>query len=303
MEYNPNVRLDTSEVEDARGQSGTFGGLPGGALTAGGGGLGILGVIIFVLINVLGGGSGTSSIGGLGSLANTSTYGQASSSLTKDCQTGADANTKQECRIVADVDSVQKYWSDVFTQMGRTYTPAPTEFFSNQTQTGCGPATTDVGPFYCPVDKTVYIDLGFFQELQTKFGAQGGVFAQSYVIAHEYGHHIQDLLGTLAAKNSGSQQGADSTSVRIELQADCFAGVWAHNAVATGYVLQLTPADLSDGLNAAAAVGDDRIQQASQGQVNPETWTHGSSAQREQWLTTGYQSGNMNACDTFSGNP
>lgn len=303
MEYNDNARLDTSEVEDARGQGGMLGGIPGGGFTVGGGGLGILGVIILVLVNVLGGGSGASSIGGIGSLSNTSTYGQTSSTLAQDCQTGADANTKQECRIVADVDSVQKYWTGEFAQMGKTYTQAPTEFFTNQTQTGCGPATTDIGPFYCPADKTVYIDLGFFQELQTKFGAQGGVFAQAYVIAHEYGHHIQDLLGTLVLKNSGSQQGADSASVRIELQADCYAGVWAHNAVSTGYITDLTSADIADGLNAAAAVGDDRIQQEFQGQVNPESWTHGSSAQRDHWLTVGYQSGNMTACDTFSGNP
>jgi predicted metalloprotease len=296
MRYRRDVELDPSQVEDRRGQGRI--GLPGGGLAVGGGGLGLVGIVVYVLFSVLSGGSGLA--GPLQNLDGT-TVSQAPPNqvLGSKCRRGASANQRVDCRVVADVNSVQDYWTDRFQASGRTYAPAKTVFFTNSTDTGCGAASTDVGPFYCPVDKHVYIDLGFFDELRTRFGATGGPFAQAYVLAHEYGHHVQDLLGSLGRQSSAA--GATGGSVRTELQADCFAGVWANHAVQTGYIVDLTQTDVADALDAAAAVGDDRIQSETQGQVNPETWTHGSSAQRQHWFGVGYRTGQPNACDTFKG--
>jgi predicted metalloprotease len=295
VRFRSTARLDPSQVEDARGR-GPILGLPGGGLTVGGGGLGLIGVILYLALSVLSGGGGLS--GPLGNLDG-STVSQAPPGqvLGQQCRTGADANRREDCRIVGDINSVQAYWQSAFAAVGRTYVPAKTVFFTGSTDTGCGSATTDVGPFYCPVDKHVYIDLGFFEELRTRFGARGGPFAQAYVLAHEYGHHVQDLLGNLG--RASGQTGATGGSVRTELQADCYAGVWAHHATQTGYLIGLSQADIADALNAAAAVGDDRIQAETQGQVNPETWTHGSSSQRERWFSTGDRTGKASACDTF----
>ena len=298
MSFDDDAQLDTSQVSDRRG------GFPGGGLALGGGGLGIVGVILTLLLggNPFGGSGGVG--GGLGSLddqsAGRAVNGPPSGDLATNCRTGADAETREDCRIVGYVNSIQAYWRAEFRRRGGTYAPSQTTFFTGQTQTGCGAATSDVGPFYCPSDRLVYIDLGFFDELRTRFGARGGRFAQAYVLAHEYGHHVQDLLGILE-KIGGDRSGPQSNAVRSELQADCLAGVWANHAAGSGPVEALTQQDIADGLDAAAAVGDDRIQQEFQGRVTPESWTHGSAAQRQSWFSRGYQTGDLERCNTFSG--
>ena len=211
MSFNPNARLDPAQVDDQRGR-----GIGGRGVAIGGGGLGAIIVIVYALLT--GSVPSTSEAGALDQLINR-TIGENGpaprSALNTECQTGADANQKDDCRIVGYVNSVQAYWADAFSRSGQTYEPAKTRFFSGPLDTGCGTATTEVGPFYCPNDGYVYIDLGFFDELRTRFGAQGGSLAQGYVIAHEYGHHVQDLLGAL--RSSGTQ-GATGTQVRIELR-------------------------------------------------------------------------------------
>jgi predicted metalloprotease len=292
MTFNPNAQLDPSQVEDVRGR-----GIGGRGVAIGGGGLGVIILLVYTLLT--GNVPSTSESGALDQLIN-QTIGEngpaPSSALANDCKTGADANQKEDCRIVGYINSVQAYWTDAFSRANQRYVPARTRFFSGALDTGCGTATTEVGPFYCPNDGYIYIDLGFFDELRSRFGAQGGSLAQGYVIAHEYGHHVQDLLGVLSA--GGGSQGATGTQVRIELQADCYAGAWAAHAVETKYLQPLTNANIADALDAASAVGDDRIQAETQGQVTPESWTHGSSEQRQHWFSTGYQSGNPTDCDT-----
>jgi predicted metalloprotease len=294
VRFRRNAPLDTGQVTDARGR-----GVGPGGLAVGGGGLGLVGLVIYILISVLSNGG---ALGGqLAPLDNQRVgQGDTPSSISQDCKTGQDANQRQDCRIVAVVNSVQKFWNGVFQRSNSQYQYVDTVFFSGQVNTGCGTADSQVGPFYCPVDKLVYIDLGFFDELQSRFGVGNAVFVQAYVIAHEYGHHVQDQLGVLD-KIRGDRQGPESMSVRSELQADCYAGVWAAHAVETGLVENLTQADINAGLDAAAAIGDDRIQQSTQGQVNPETWTHGSAEQRRRWLSRGYEQGRPAVCDTFSG--
>lgn len=282
--YNRGARLDPTQVQDVRGRR--FGG--GAPIAVGGGSIGL---VIFIAMLLLGGDP-------FSSTSNRLDGGQTQSDLATECQTGADAEERQDCRLLLFVNSIQEYWTSEFQQSGGRYQPAVTQFFSQATQTGCGNATSAVGPFYCPPDRKVYIDLTFFEELQRRFGAQGGDFAEAYVVAHEYGHHIQNLTGTLNGGQGGS--GAESASVRTELQADCYAGVWAKNAVATGYIEELSSQDIAIGLDAAAAVGDDRIQQSSGGRVNPEKFTHGTSAQRQKWFTNGYQTGSPDSCDTFN---
>jgi len=218
------------------------------------------------------------------------------------CKSGADANKYVQCRLVATGNSVDAVWHQLMPK----YTRPHLRLFSGSVDTGCGPATTAVGPFYCPVDQTAYFDTDFFKELVDRFGSSGGPFAQEYVVAHEYGHHVQQLQGNLGRAQQGAQ-GASGNGVRTELQADCYAGIWAHYAStvkqdSTGvpYLQPLSDNDIRDALSAAASVGDDRIQKASTGRINPESWTHGSSAERQKWFTIGYQTGDPNKCDTFS---
>ncbi len=218
------------------------------------------------------------------------------------CRTGADANKFVQCRVVATGNSVDAVWSALMPG----YTRPRVRLYSRFVNTGCGPATSEVGPFYCPVDQTAYFDTDFFQVLVDRFGSSGGPLAQEYVVAHEFGHHVQNLQGLLGRAQQGAQ-GAAGNGVRTELQADCYAGVWAHYASITRqestgvpYLQPLSDSDIADALSAAASVGDDRIQQAATGYTNPESWTHGSSEQRQHWFTIGYQTGDPNKCDTFA---
>jgi len=281
MTFRGGARLDPSQVEDQRGSGGGGGGL-GGPVIVGGGGIGLVILIIALLLGV----NPLSDYGG----TNPSIDGGPS---VQDCQTGADANKRDDCRIVGFVDSIQKYWTDEFARRGETYLPAKTVLYTGATQGACGFAQAAMGPFYCPEDEKVYLDISFFQELTQRFGAKGGPFAEGYVVAHEYGHHVQEQLGLLSAGQSGN-----AASIRVELQADCLAGVWARHAADTGFLEAPTDAEIAQALDAAASVGDDRIQQETQGRVQPEKWTHGSAAMRQQWFKTGYQTGDLDRCDT-----
>jgi predicted metalloprotease len=294
VKFNRRARLDTSQISDRRGMG------RGGTVAAGGG----IGALVILLLALCTGGDPSSV------LQPTTTQVQAQpgqiDSLETQCQTGADLDENADCRFVFYVNSIQDYWTDEFARLGATYSPATTNFFSGGVQTGCGGASSQVGPFYCPADRNVYLDLGFFDQLRTQFGGSGGDFAEAYVLAHEYGHHIQNLTGQMQQVRPGS--GPSSDAVRLELQADCYAGVWARHVTTTDtadgqpLITDVTEEDLREGLDAAAVVGDDYIQERFQGTVSPESWTHGSSEQRQRWFIAGYQSGNPGSCDTFSTN-
>ena len=300
MSFNDNVRLDTSQVES--GGRGAGGGAPGGLVVGGG----LTGIIVLVIALIFGINPSDLPAGGTSmDPGQVSAGGAQGSADFSQCSTGADANTNDTCLVIATVNSVQAYWSALFAGNGRTYTPAKTVIYSGATRSACGTASNQVGPFYCPLDKLVYIDASFFGLLQSQFGADTGQLAKEYVVAHEYGHHIQDQLGLLDRAQQ-DPQGAQSGSVRVELMADCLAGVWAQHATSTkdasgtAFLQGITQRDLTSALSAAKSVGDDHIQASMGGGVNPESWTHGSSAARQHWFTQGYQSGDINQCNTFA---
>ena len=271
-----------------------MGGLGGGGIPIPvGGGIGgiVLIIIIFVAINLLGG-SGAPATGGLRGAP-----GGAIASL--------DPGDDQAQFINAVTVDIQTFWTEEFSAAGRSYPVTTLVLFTDSTQSGCGIASSQTGPFYCPADEKVYLDAAFFDELHRRFGAQGD-FAEAYVIAHEFGHHVQDALGTMdqVAQLQQSQPGdANELSVRLELQADCLAGMWA-NSIWTSpdqaNVESITEADVREAIGAAEAVGDDRIQEQATGTINKESWTHGSADQRAAWFNTGFKSGSLESCDTFA---
>ena len=299
MSFNDDVKIDTSQVG-----SGGSGGAPGGAVVGGGIG-GIILLIIALIFGINPSDLPTNPGGGSSDQGQVQPGGTEDGSSFSECKTGADANKNDQCRVIATVNSVNAFWSQEMPKYKREYTPAKTILYNGSTQSACGTASNQVGPFYCPLDKQVYIDASFFEILSSQFGSSSGPLAQEYVVAHEYGHHIQDILGLLD-KAQQDPKGANSGSVRLELQADCLAGVWANNATGTkdaqgtAFLKPLSDKDIQDALSAAQSVGDDRIQEKTQGRVNPESWTHGSAAARQKWFTTGYRSGDLNSCDTFS---
>jgi uncharacterized protein len=281
----------SADIQDRRGRSGGLGGLPVG------GAIGIPGLIILALVFFLsrGGGSGTGEIGNALDQINAGARAKATP------LNGPDPDARLVSFMSYVLDDVQTFWARTFAASGRTYADANLVLFTGSTSSGCGGATSAIGPHYCPVDNKVYLDLGFFRELRDRFGAPGD-FAQAYVLAHEIGHHVQDLLGISdkvdqQMQASGGGEGATGLSVRLELQADCLAGVWAHSSYQRNH---LSPGDLQEGLRAAASVGDDRIQQQTTGRIDRETWTHGSSAERVRWFRRGFDTGQTSDCDTFA---
>ncbi len=295
MTFNEGARLDPSQAEDRRGGMGRGGKV---GLGLGGGIVVLLGALLGINPDLLG-----ALVGDTGSQP---AVEQAGASGIDSCLTGADANDRLDCRILGTANSLNGFWPGYLKQYGVGYAVPKTVIFTGQVSTACGPATSAVGPFYCPGDNKAYFDPDFFSQLETQFGSSGGPLAQEYVVAHEFGHHVQNLTGTIN-NAQGNARGAQSGAVRTELQADCYAGIWMRYASSQPvpgssepFLKALTQTDLNDALSAASSVGDDRIQQAATGRTNPESWSHGSSEQRQKWLYTGYQSADLAACDTFA---
>ena len=297
MRFNPKADISGGRVTDVRGGGGggRMGNIPIGGITGGGIGTTIVVIIIFVITQLASGGTGA---GSGGPVEQTDRYDE--------CKTGADANESADCARKAVALSLDGYWTKVLPQQtGKQLQPTQIITFTGGTTTGCGSAGADVGPFYCPTDQTIYLDTTFFQEvLEDQLGGQGGDFVEPYVLAHEYGHHIQNLLGTMSRVRT--QSGPTSDSVRLELQADCYAGMWTRGATGTTdqsgvqIFASIDEGDISEALDAAKSVGDDRIQKQGGGDVNKEQWTHGSSEERMRWFTTGYNATGIKECDTFA---
>ncbi len=303
MKFGPGD-VDGSQVEDRRGGGGM-------RIGAGAGGLGVVGLVAYMIINAFSSGRaptaeelerlrqaaqqrGSSNDNGTGAAT-----GSKTTPIVGSCE-GVTSKTDPAKFIACVETNIQSFWKESFDKRGKgQYVPSKLVLFTDSTTSGCGSASASTGPFYCPADKKVFLDLGFFRELETRFGAQGGDFAEAYVIAHEYGHHVQDLLGREtkmreeAARHPSDQ---NALSVKLELQADCYAGVWGHGAYAKGTVEK---DEIAQALDAASAVGDDRIQKEMRGRVQPETFTHGSSAMRQKWFGVGMSTGDPSQCDTF----
>jgi uncharacterized protein len=310
VRFNPRARLDRGRVSDTgggRGRGGGAGGsgrripIPGGT-KAGGGIAGLLVVVLIIVVSQLLDGGPAADTG-----LDTGRFDGGDSNRYASCETGADANEDVDCARVAVENSLYDFWSDTLeSQSGTAFAPEEQlSTFSDGTNTGCGQATSQVGPFYCPADRGIYLDTTFFEDvLQGQLGGPAGDFVEPYVLAHEYGHHIQNLTGTMGRVRT--QQGPESDAVRLELQADCYAGMWARAATTTEdasgvpLIEDVTDEDMAEAVAAAKSVGDDRIQQRTSGRVDPEGWTHGSAEQRQRWFLTGFDEGSMEACDTFS---
>lgn len=290
MTFNPDAKIDSSKVSK-RGRN-----------TAIGVGGGALGVIAVALISQLVG----FDVGPLANMFLGGDQGQVEEQDLSHCDTGADANEDVECRMVGAATSLDAYWADQFAAVGEPYETPGFVIFEQATMSGCGQASSATGPFYCPPEQGIYLDTGFFDQLRSQFGASGGPLAEMYVVAHEWGHHISNLTGVMDSI-SRSDAGPTSDSVRLELQADCYAGAWAGAASTQPdgsgetFLQPITRQQVQDALNAAAAIGDDRIQEASGVDVNPHQWTHGSSEQRQRWFLEGFEGGPA-ACDTFNTN-
>ncbi|HSK24685.1 MAG TPA: neutral zinc metallopeptidase [Egicoccus sp.] len=291
MSFNDDVRIDSGRASRGR---------RGGAGIAIGGGGGLVLLLLAMLFdvplgNLTGGGDAAQGTG------------EEIEGGFEHCRTGADANAFVDCRIIATAESLDVVWEEQLPAAGGpAYQPPGLVIFEGSVGTACGNATSAVGPFYCPGDTTTYFDTGFFDTLREKFGAGEGPLAEQFVVAHEFGHHIEHQLDLLGQAQR-DPQGPESGAVRVELMADCLSGVWAHHATQAidpesgeTFLRELTDADIADALSAAAAVGDDRIQEQLQGQVQPESFTHGTSEQRQQWFTTGYRDGDLRSCDTFA---
>ncbi|MGN9775792.1 KPN_02809 family neutral zinc metallopeptidase [Micromonospora sp. H33] len=302
MELNEKTRIDTSQVDDRRG-SGGGGGIGGIPIPIGGGRGGIVGIIIAVLVALVG--------GGLGLNAATNGGGEQGDNTSLEQKCSADDALQQlDCRNALYVNSIQAYWRTALPQaFGEQYRATDTVFFSQAVNTACGQADSGVGPFYCPADSQVYIDLTFYRVLAEQLGAEGE-FAQPYVLAHEYGHHVQNLLGTneqVRRQQQRDPDNANALSVKLELQADCYAGAWAKNATGTAdesgqkIFKSISEQDIAQAIDTAEKIGDDAISERANRPVNPDEFTHGSSAQRREWFTRGYETGDPKSCDTFSG--
>ena len=305
MRFNPKADISSGRVSDA-GRSGGRGGL-GGSLGSGGrlpiptGGKGGVGGLVLVLVVL----AVTYFSGGLNGLTGSDDAAPDSNRYVE-CRTGEDANTSADCARKGIEVSLGNYWAQALAEQSSTsFRDTQIVTFTDGVSTACGAATAAVGPFYCPGDQKIYLDTTFFPEvLEKQLGGRGGDFVEPYVIGHEYGHHVQNLMGTMGKVRT--QQGPTSDAVRLELQADCYAGMWTRSATRVpddqGNVLleELTQADIDEALDSARAVGDDRIQERSGGRANPEQWTHGSAEQRMRWFTVGLEQGSLKACDTFA---